>query len=151
MVKFFKFDYISIHISRQSSLFSLEEHLQINPTSLAKWNPTSLVNFVLERDQKNIFYYQCNVENYTNQVLDFLLFDKHENTNGIFSLFLKIWLTESIPIFREQFSEEIASSWLLTFNWSQVFPDKKKAAFTRMALRTLVRKYYGGKLPAGIK
>ena len=35
-------------------------------------------NFALERNPKNIFYYQCNVENYTDQVLNFLLFDRHE-------------------------------------------------------------------------
>ena len=32
----------------------------------------------LETDPKNIFYYQRNVENYTDQVLNFLLFDRHE-------------------------------------------------------------------------
>ena len=35
-------------------------------------------NFALERDPKNIFYYQRDVENYTDQVLNFLLFDRHE-------------------------------------------------------------------------
>ena len=35
-------------------------------------------NFVLERDLKNIFYYQHDVENYMDQVLNFLLFDRHE-------------------------------------------------------------------------
>ena len=34
----------------------------------------------LERDPKNIFYYQRGVENYTDQVLSFLLFDRHEYT-----------------------------------------------------------------------
>ena len=35
-------------------------------------------DFALERDPKNIFYYQRDAENYTDQVLDFLLFDRHE-------------------------------------------------------------------------
>ena len=35
-------------------------------------------DFVLERDPKNIFYYQRDVEKYTDQVLHFLLFDRHE-------------------------------------------------------------------------
>ena len=43
----------------------------------------SLLDFVLERDPKNVFYYQCDVENYTDQVLDFLLFDKHEYTRNL--------------------------------------------------------------------
>ena len=63
-------------------------------------------------------YYQRDVENYAEEVLNFLLFDKHEYTHRIFwslilvsvfmsrvtvtvSLFLKIFLTESILIFRE--------------------------------------------------
>ena len=33
---------------------------------------------VRERDLKNIFYYQHDIENYTDQVLNFLLFDRHE-------------------------------------------------------------------------
>ena len=33
------------------------------------------------RDPKNIFYYQRDVENCTDQVLDFLLFDGHEYTH----------------------------------------------------------------------
>ena len=38
-------------------------------------------DFVLERDPKKNFYYQRDVETYTDQVLDILLFDKHECTN----------------------------------------------------------------------
>ena len=41
-------------------------------------------DFMLERDPKNILYYQHDVENYADQVLDFLLFDKHEYIHGIF-------------------------------------------------------------------
>ena len=35
-------------------------------------------DFTLGRDPKNIFYYQRDVENYTEQVLNFLLLDRHE-------------------------------------------------------------------------
>ena len=31
-----------------------------------------------QRDPKNIFYYQRDIENYAGQVLNFLLFDRHE-------------------------------------------------------------------------
>ena len=58
--------------------FSRQEHLQIFPTSLPCKTCALLFNFALESDPKNIFYYQCDVENYTDQVLDFLLFDRHE-------------------------------------------------------------------------
>ena len=35
-------------------------------------------DFELERNPKNIFYYQRDVENYTDQDLNFLLFDRQE-------------------------------------------------------------------------
>ena len=56
---------------------SQQEHLQIFSTSPCKSCALSF-NFALESDPKNIFYYQCDVENCTDQVLDFLLFDSHE-------------------------------------------------------------------------
>ena len=81
-------------------------------------------DFVLERNPKNIFYCQRDVENFTDQVFNFLLFDRHwifriwitlnlpvcnpgqytyvtDLCNFCFVLF-KIWLTESILISREQ-------------------------------------------------
>ena len=80
-------------------------------------------DFKLERGPKNIFYYQYEVESYTGLVLDFSLFDKREYTHGIFrsailanmftlgvylmfSLFLKIWMIESILIFSEYLFRE---------------------------------------------
>ena len=42
-----------------------------------------LFYFALERNPKNIFYYKYDLENYTDPVLGFLLFDKHEYTHGI--------------------------------------------------------------------
>ena len=35
-------------------------------------------DFPFERDPKNIFYYQRDVKNYAEQVLNFLLFGRHE-------------------------------------------------------------------------
>ena len=59
---------------------------------------------MLERDPKHIFKNKLGVENYADQVLDFLLFDKHEYTYGIFrsvilvSIFmLRVYLT--FPLF----------------------------------------------------
>ena len=39
---------------------------------------------MLGREPKNIFYYPCNEENYTDQVLDFLSFDKNKYAREIF-------------------------------------------------------------------
>ena len=81
-----------------------------------------LFDFALERDPKNYFYYQRHVENYTDQVLNFLLFDRHGIFRSVilvgilmfrvyvtFSLFFKIWLKESILIS----TEWLTSYWLL--------------------------------------
>ena len=35
-------------------------------------------DFALDKDPKSIFYCQADVDNYTDQVCDLLLFDKHE-------------------------------------------------------------------------
>ena len=40
-----------------------------------------LFDFASERDSKNIFYCQRDVENYTDQALNFLLFERHEYTH----------------------------------------------------------------------
>ena len=61
--------------------FPQQEHLQIFPTSLANKTCVLPFDFALERDPKNISYYQHDVENYTDQVLGFLLFDRHEYTH----------------------------------------------------------------------
>ena len=97
--------------------FSKQEHLQFSPLPSPSEACALSFDFMLERDAKNIFCHQRDVENYTAQVLYFLLFDKHEYTQGIFqsvvqvSIFMlgvyvtfslfKIWFTESVLIFRE--------------------------------------------------
>ena len=58
--------------------FCQEEHVQIFPLSSPGETCALPFDFVLETDPKNIFYYQRDVENYTDQVLNFLLFDRHE-------------------------------------------------------------------------
>ena len=61
--------------------FSQQEHVQIFPLPSPSKTCVLPFNFMLERDLKNIFYYQHDVENYTGQVLNFLLFDRHEYTH----------------------------------------------------------------------
>ena len=58
--------------------FSQQEHVQVFPLPSPSKTRALPFNFALERDPKNIFYYQRDVENYTDQVLNFLLFDRHE-------------------------------------------------------------------------
>ena len=91
---------------------------------------------------------------YTEQVLNFLLFDKHEYTHGIFwsiilvsifmlwayvtfSLFLKIWLTES----DNSFSEELLSYWLLTL-CHNIFPVKISSLHWNFAVCTCKEKLW---------
>ena len=74
-----------------------------------------LFGFALETDPKNIFFYQHDVENYTDHVLNFCYSidmniytrnlpvynsGQHTYVTGLFNFF-KIWLTESILIPRE--------------------------------------------------
>ena len=76
-------------------------------------------DFVLERDPENIFDYERDTENYTDQVSNFFLYGGHEYIHTIFrpvilvsvfllqvyvtfSLFFKSLQTESIHIFREK-------------------------------------------------
>ena len=58
--------------------FSRQEHVQIFPLFSLSKSCALPLDFALERDPKNIFYYQRDVENYTDQVLNFLLFDRHD-------------------------------------------------------------------------
>ena len=58
--------------------FSQQEHVQIFLLPSPSKTSALPFDFALERDPKNIFYYQRDVENYTDQVLNFLLFDRHE-------------------------------------------------------------------------
>ena len=61
---------------------SQQEHVQIFSLPLPSKAYALPFDFVLERDPKNIFYYQHDIGNYMDQVVSFLLFDRH--TNGIF-------------------------------------------------------------------
>ena len=66
--------------------------------------------FRLERDPKNIIHHSCDIRYYPDQVLDFLLFGRHEySVTGLFgfSFILKIRLTGSIHIFGELLFEEL--------------------------------------------
>ena len=59
-----------------------QEHLQIFPLPSPSKTCALPFDFALERDPKNILYYQCDIANYTGQVLGFLLFDRHEYTHA---------------------------------------------------------------------
>ena len=51
-------------------------------------------DFTLERHPKNIFYYQRDIENYMDQALNYLLFDRHEyiQTEPLGLLFWSVYL-----------------------------------------------------------
>ena len=59
-------------------LFSQQEHVQIFPLPSPSKTCVLSFHFALERDLKKIFYYQRDVENYMDQVLNFLLLDRRE-------------------------------------------------------------------------
>ena len=62
--------------------FPQQEHLQIFPLPSPSKTCALPFDFALERDPKNIFYYQRDIVNYTDQALGFLLFDRHEYTQA---------------------------------------------------------------------
>ena len=74
MAKFFRFDHTSIHYELP---FSQQEHVQISPLPSPSKTCALPFDSALERDPKNIFYYQHDVENYMDQVLNFLVYDRH--------------------------------------------------------------------------
>ena len=112
---------------------------------------------MLKRDPKNIFCYHREIENYTYQVLDFLLFDKHEYTQGIFrsvilvSTFM-LWVYVTFFFVHQDLIDRINSYFqriafqmnLLVIGFqhskSQFFSSELQATFTGMALRILVRR-----------
>ena len=57
---------------------SQQEHVQIFSLPLPSKAYALPFDFVLERDPKNIFYHQHDIENYMDQVVSLLLFDRHE-------------------------------------------------------------------------
>ena len=59
--------------------FSQQENVQIFSVHSPSKTCMLPFDFALERDWKNIFYYQHDAENYTDQVLNFLLFNRHEH------------------------------------------------------------------------
>ena len=54
--------------------FSQQEHVQILPLPSSSKTCALPFDFALERDPKNILYYQRDIENYADQVLNFLFF-----------------------------------------------------------------------------
>ena len=65
--------------------FPQHEHLQRFPLPSPSKTYALPFDFALQGDPKNIFYYQRDAENYTDQDLDLLLFDRHEYTHTEYS------------------------------------------------------------------
>ena len=59
-----------------------QEHLQISPNYLTM--RASLQFCITERPEKLFSINQCDTESYTDLIVDFLLFDEHDYTHGIF-------------------------------------------------------------------
>ena len=124
--------------------FSQQEHVQISPLLSSSKTCALRFDFALERerDPKNILCYQRDVENYTDQDLNFLLFNRHEyihtESSGLWfwSAYLcygLIWLFLCPSIFDWQnrflfpensFLEELASYCLLTLYITSFFRCK---------------------------
>ena len=75
MFEFINHDKIAFVSARASPNFSYFP-LQVNHFPL---------DIMLVRDPKNIFYYQHDIQNCTDQALDFELFDRHEYTHTEFA------------------------------------------------------------------
>ena len=149
--------------------FSQLEHVQIFPLPSPSKICALFFHLAFWRTLKNIFYYQRDVENYTNQVLNFLFFDRHvyihtefpvcnsgQHTyvTGLFNFFfvLQDWLTESIPISREQLFRGTCFLLASNIRVSQVFSDVNKQPSLEWNLQpSLKRRNYGGKWPMSIK
>ena len=58
--------------------FFQQERVQIFPLPSPSKARALPFDFALGRDPKNIFYYERDVENHMDQVLNFLLLDRHE-------------------------------------------------------------------------
>ena len=56
---------------------------KVSPLLLPSKACRLLSDCALERDSENIFYYQRDLENYMDEVLNFLLSDRHEYTHSI--------------------------------------------------------------------
>ena len=111
--------------------FLQQEHLQISATYLANWTMCDSLQFLLRERPEKYFVLLVWRREYANLVLNFLLFDRHEYRHGNFrsiilvsiftlwvyltsSLFLRIWLTESILPIREMHFR--GTCFLLAFN-----------------------------------
>ena len=111
--------------------FSQQEYVQIFPLPSLSKTCVLLLDFTLERDPKNIFYYQCDIENYMNEVLNFFLFDRHEYIHTVFwsvllasilmGLFNFFFFLHDLIDRIDSYFQRIASYWLLTFYVTNFF------------------------------
>ena len=110
-------------------------------------------NFALASDPKNI-YYQRDVKNYTDQVLDFLFgrhkyIHKESSSLQFWSVYLcygftYLFLCSSRFDWQNQFlfSEKLASYWLLTFYVLSFFPMKRSIFHWNSAAQTCKEKLW---------
>ena len=77
MVKFFRFNHEFI-TNDKVTFFLRKNNSKFFPLPSPSKACALPLDFALERDPKNIFYYQRDVENYSDQVLDFLLLGRDE-------------------------------------------------------------------------
>ena len=117
MVNFFRFDNTWIHISISKSIF------KFLPLPSSRQSCMFSFDFMLERDSKYT-YYQCDVDSYTDLVLNFLLSD-------------------SMNIYLESFSLYF---WSVYFGYRFIY-----SFFVSQDLHTLIRRNFGKKLQVSIK
>ena len=118
MVKCFSFNHIFDHSQDKVTFFSTRTSPNISHFPRQVDPRRFLSILVRETRKRKYFLLSLWHTGFTHLVRDFLLFDEHEHTHGIvrsvilvskftlwvyltFSLFLKIWLTESVLLFRE--------------------------------------------------
>ena len=81
---YIRFEHIWVRKSTESYLPNNKIYKLFPLLSLSLSGTLIPFGFRLERDPKNIIHHSCDVWYYPDQVLDFLLFDRHEFTNRNF-------------------------------------------------------------------
>ena len=142
MIKFFWFDHIWIHKSIWSYLFLSNNISKFLPLPSPSGSCALPFDFVLERDPKNIFYREFDLESCTDLVLDFLyhLINKYTYNISVCNSGRYIYVTSLFNFFlcssrfdwqnqflfsEKSFSEELASFWLLTLNVASFFRGRR--------------------------
>ena len=125
---------------------------------------TSFQFRIRERDPKNIFFYQRDVENYMDQtrfsvlyyMIDINIYTQNLSVCNSGQYIYMLWVCSLRADWQNQFlfsensfSEELASYWLLTLFCT--FFSMRIRSLHWNALRKLIRRNYGRKSPVSIK